>query len=185
MVCNVRYPFPGASDAPIVTQDPQFPGITFLGTPWKETVTSEGQEISWDSIGVAFSIPPGAVPEDKEVQLIVHPCLCGPFEPPDEHHLTGPSYHISHSCEFIPAIEISMNLHHSVHLRSDDDCKRMTFLSAPSRPTHEQDKPQYKFKVLRGGVFSRSKRYGTIKLQHFCFVGTGIFGRKPPGILPV
>ncbi len=138
-ICSTANTFPPsqvAGDAPITTQDPQFPGILFLGTPWKETVTSEGQEISWDSIGVAFNILPGAVPEDKEVQLTVRPCLSGPFQPPDQYRLTSPSYLISHSCDFIPAIEISMKLYHFVDLRSDDDCKRMTFYSAPSSPTY-------------------------------------------------
>ncbi len=175
---------PGASDAAITTQDPQFPGIHFLGTPWKETVTSEGQEISWDSIGMAFSIPPGAVPEGEESQLTVRPCLTGPFEPPDPYQLTSPSYHVSNSCEFTKDVRII--LYHTVHLRSEDDCRRMTFLSAPGSPMRDRPQPQYDFKILSGGVFRKNENYGTILLRHFCHVSTGVDGPKPPGIgLPV
>ncbi len=171
---------PGAHEAPITTQNPQlFPGIHFLGTPWKQTVTSEGQEISWDSIGVAFSIPPGAVPEDEESQLTVQPCVTGPFEPPDQYQFTSPSYHVSLSCKFTKDVEII--LHHTILLKSDDDCKRMTFFSAPSSPMRDGSQPQYKFQVQRGGVFRKHESFGTIKLRHFCYMSTGIDESKPPG----
>ncbi len=52
----------------------------------------------------------------------------------------------------------------------------MTFLSAPSSPTDDGSQLQYKFKVLRGGIFSKNKSYGTIKLKHFCDVATAWFG---------
>ncbi len=176
--------FPGAHDASITTRDQHFPGIHFLGTPWKEVVTSEGQEISWDSIGVAFSIPPGAVPEGEESQLTVRPCLTGPFEPPDQYQLTSPSYHVSFSSEFTKDVEIV--LHHTVLLVSDDDCERMTFLSSPGSPLHVGSQHQYKLRVLNGGVFRKNESFGTIKLRHFCHISTGIVGPKPPGTgLPV
>ncbi len=76
-----------------------------------------------------------------------------------------------------------MKLYHFVDLRSDDDCKRMTFLSAPSSPTYDGSQPQYKFKVLRGGIFSKNKSYGTIKLKHFCDVVTAWFGPNLRGIV--
>ncbi len=163
----------------ITTQDPQFPGIHFLGTPWKETVTSEGQEISWDSIGVAFSIPPGAVPEEEPLQLTVRPCLTGPFQPPDQYQLTSPSYQVSSSAKFTRDIEVVV--YHSVNLRTDDDCKRMKFLSVPSTPTCDGSQPQYKYEVLRGGVFRKDESFGTIKLQQLSGLAIGTTGPKLPG----
>ncbi len=169
---------PGAQDAPITTQDPQFPGIHFLGTPWKEEVTSEGQEISWDSVGIAFSIPPGAVPDGESLKLAVHPSLTGPFQPPENCELTSPSYHITHTSGFTKDVEIV--LYHSVNLKSDDDCKRMTFLSAPETPASSGTQHEYEFKKLSGGVFLKHESFGKIKLRHFCHVAIGITGAKPP-----
>ncbi len=171
----------GTQDAPITTLDPQLPGIHFLGTPYKEEVTSEGQEICWDNIGAAFSIPPGAVPEDESLELTVHPSLTGPFQPPEHCQLTSPSYHITHSSEFTKDIEII--LYHSVHLRSDDDCKRMTFLSAPETAESDGTQLQYKFKEIGGGRFQKNESFGKIKLRHFGHVAIGITGDKPPSKL--
>ncbi len=165
---------------PVTTKDPQFPGVRFLGTPMSEAVASEGKEIFWDdSIGVAFSIPPGAVPEGKKLQLTIRPCLAGPFEPPDQYQLTSPSYYVSLSGELTK--EFEMVLYHSVKLRSDDDCKRMSFLSAPGTPTH--DGSHYKFSVLEGGVFRQNDSFGTINLRHVCVIALGIMGPKPAGRL--
>ncbi len=165
----------------ITTQDPQFPGIHFLGTPWKETVTSEGQEISWDRIGVAFSIPPGAVSEEEPLQLTVRLCLTGPFQPPDQYQLTSPSYQVSSSAKFTRDIEVVV--YHSVNLRNDDDCKRMSFLSAPSTPTYDGSQPHYKYEVLRGGVFRKYESFGTIKVRQTSDLAIGTTGRKLPGKL--
>lgn len=147
-----------------------------MGTPWKETLSPEGQEIVWDSIGVAFSIPPGAVVSEEEpLQLAVRPCLTGLFKPPEQYQLTSPSYHVSLSSELTEDIE--MVLYHFVSLKTEDDCKRMTFLSAPGAPTSDG----YRFKVIEGGVFHMNENFGTIRLRHFCKITTGTMGPKLPG----
>lgn len=154
------------------------PGITpFPDSPWEETVSSKGREISWDSIGIAFSIPPGAVP--KEGHLTVQPCLAGPFELPDQYQLVSPTYHVSATCAF--AKDIEMVVYHSVELKSEDDCKQMVFVSAPSAPTLRKDQPRYKFTVLEGGVFDQNESFGAINLRHFCHIA--ICSTKPPGRL--
>ncbi len=172
---------PGAQDVPITTQDPQFPGIHFLGTPQMEEVSSEGQEISWDNIGIAFSIPPGAVPDGESLELTVHPSLAGPFQPPEHCELASPSYHITHTSGFAKDVEIV--LYHSVDLRSDDDCKRMSFLLAPKMPASDGSQHGYEFKKLDGGVFQKKESFGKIKLRHFGHVAIGVTGDKPPSKL--
>ncbi len=142
-------------------------------------MTSEGQEISWDSIGVAFSIPPGAVPEGEESQLTVRPCLTGPFEPPDQYQVTSPLYHVSSSCKFSKDIEIV--LYHNVNLENDDDCKRMTFFSAADSPTPGESQPQYQLKVQEGGSFHANEKFGTIRLRQPSDLAIGINGPKPRG----
>ena len=156
-----------AMTTPTVTTDPQFPGIHFLGTPWKETVTSEGLEISWKDIGITFNIPPGAVPEDKELKLIVRPCLTGPFKAPDGNELTSPVYIISPAFDFIK--DIQLVLYHFANVESDKDCEHMSFITAPSSTGSQ---PQYRFKQLKGGVFLKRQHFGTIYLRHFCGLAT-------------
>ncbi len=152
------------------TEDPQFPGLHFLGPPWKETVTSEGMEISWEDIGIAFSIPPGAVPDDEQLQLTVRPCLTGPFEPPVGYEFMSPTFIVSPAFDFVK--DIQMVVHHFAILESGNDCECMTFLSAPTTPVYEGSQPQYKFKLLMGGMFQRSQHFGTISLRHFCEITT-------------
>lgn len=159
---------------PIITQDDKYPGVQFLGTrPLKETVSSEGQEIFWDDIGIAFSIPSGAVPDGESMKLTVQPCMTGPFQPPAEVELVSPSYHISKSGEFIKDIEVVV--YHSVNLMSDEDCEQMTFLSAPGTPERGD---KYKFKPITGGVFRKNESFGTIRLKHFCHVTVGSWIRR-------
>ncbi len=148
-----------------------------MGTPWKETVTSEGQEISWDSI------PPGAVPKEEPLQIVLQTYLAGPFQPPDQYQFTCPSYGIFFSCKFTGDIEVV--IYHSVNLRTNDDCKRMTFLSAPITPTCDGSQPQYKYEVLTGGVFHKNERFGTIKLRQpsGCILAIGTTGPKLSGKL--
>ncbi len=93
---------PGAHDFPVTTKNPQFLGTRFLGTPWKERVTSEGQETLLDTTGVAFGISPGAVPEEEPVQTMVHPTITGPLQSSAQYQLSNPSYRISPSSQFTP-----------------------------------------------------------------------------------
>ncbi len=141
-------------------------------------MTSEGMEISWEDIGIAFSIPPGAVPDDKLLQLTVRPCLTGPFEPPVGYELMSPTFIVSPAFDFVK--DIQMIVYHFGVLESVDDCERMTFLSAPTTPVYEGSQPQYKFKPLRGGVFQRNQHLGTISLRHFCEIAAAQSNRKRP-----
>ena len=161
-------------------EDSQFPGIHFLGSPWKETVTSEGAEFSWEDIGIAFSIPPGAVPEDTPLQLVVRPCLTGPFEPPEGCNFTSPSYIISSTFNFIKGIRVF--LYHFISLQTDEDCEHMTFLRAPCTPVYSDSQPKYKFKPLTGGTFQKGKQFGSITLRRFSLPTIGRWSRKYPHV---
>lgn len=147
-----------------VTTDPQFPGVCFLGSPWKETITSEGLDISWEEIGIAFSIPPGAVPEDKPLNLIVWPSILGPYDLPEDYELASPVYSIS-SFEF--EVDIKLTLYHFIDLQIDEDCERMSFISAPSASIGEDCQSRWVFKEVKGGVFQKGECFGSILLRHF------------------
>ncbi|CAI8041713.1 hypothetical protein GBAR_LOCUS23152, partial [Geodia barretti] len=154
--------------------DNKHPGIQFFGGPWKQSVTSAGAHITWrEEIGVEFDIPPGAVPEGRELDLSVWPCFNGPFLLPDGYELASPVFLIPPTFEF--SREITVTLWHFSNLETVEDSERMVFLSAPSTPHTKQagKKPVYQFRVLGKGVFEPRRNYGQISLTHFCFGGIG------------
>ena len=120
-----------------------------------------------------FNIPPGAVPEGRELDLSVWPCFDGPFLLPDGYELASPVFLISPTFEF--SQEITLTLWHFSNLETVEDSERMVFLSAPSTPHTKRagKKPAYEFRVLGNGVFEPRRNYGQISLTHFCFGGIG------------
>ena len=148
--------------------DSTHPGICFLCDPWKRSVTSEGGHISWLEIGIEISIPAGAVSEGKTLELRVRPCLSGPFVLPARHQLASPVYLVSPEFEFEK--EVTLKIDHFAGLDSSTDCKRMTFISSSSTPTHPEAS-KYSFKVMKGGVFKKKEHHGIIHLKHFCLTG--------------
>ena len=149
--------------------DPLFPWISFLGEPWQETVTSEGQLLYWDDIGITLDIPPGAVPKDKQLNLTVRPCLSGPFILPEGYKLASPVYLITPAFNF--SRDGKLTITHFANVKSETDCKNMTFVSAHCTPHYTASGPQYKFKALPGGVFLTEKREASLSLKHFCVIG--------------
>ena len=150
--------------------DPAFPGVCFLDEPWQASVTSDGEIISWDEIGIRFDIPPGAIPEYRPLQLIVRPCLSGPFSLPEEYELTSSVYFISHSNSFDFNRDVQLSVKHFANLECHEDCNRMVFISARSSQVQIGSDRAYKFKILRTGVFREEEHFGSISLRHFCAV---------------
>lgn len=151
-------------------EDPQFPGVHFIGQPRIKEVTSDGGEIYWKDAGIAFSIPPGAVPEGESLKLSVRSCLTGPFQPPDGCKFTSPAFVISPEFNFVN--DIQLEIHHFAKLRNDRDCNNMSFVSSPCRPQYSGSQPHYQFKPLRGGAFLPGQPFGKISLRHFCILST-------------
>ena len=128
---------------------------------------SEGATLSWSHIGLALTIPPGAVPKGKEFNLCIRPCLSGPFVLPDGYQMSSPAYLISPAAEFQKDVEVVVD--HFMKLTSKEDCDEMKFISAPCKP-HDDCGPKYKFRFLKGGVFGIGNIKASIKLNHFCIV---------------
>ena len=171
---------------PHYKHDSRHPGIIFFGSPLKQLVTSAGVHItSWrEEIGVEFDIPPGAVPEGKELELTVWPCSDGPFHLPEDYELASPVLLVSPSFEF--SREINLTMCHFSNLEMEEDCERMVFLSSPTTPNMKlaRGKPAYQFRVLGKGVFKPHRNYGQISLTHFCNVGAGRRKRKKQSSTP-
>ena len=137
-------------------------------------MTSAGAHINWwQEIGVKFDIPPGAVPEGKELDLSVWPCIKGPFQLPIGYELASPVFLISPSFQFSSSITLTMG--HFSNLETEEDCQRMVFLSAPTIPfVRETDNScWYQFRIFRKGFFSSHLEYGQVSLTHFCFASLG------------
>ena len=164
--------------------DNKYPGTRFFGGPLQHSVTSQGKYICWwEEIGVEFDIPPGAVPEGRELDLTVWPCSSGPFHPPDDYELASPVFLISPSFDF--SREITLRMGHFSKLETEEDSERMVFLSAHPSPHSVVEgarEPVYHYqcRVLEGGVFTPHQQYGTVLLKHFCFVSSARRKRKKP-----
>ena len=130
-------------------------------------MTSEGQDIFWDDIGIRINIPPGAIAEGKDLKLTVQPCLCGQFVLPDDYELASPVYVIGPRFEFRKEIELSIC--HFADIHNDEDRANISFVSARLIP--EDGGSTYKFRLLEKGVFRSGETLGTISLKHFCAIG--------------
>ena len=135
-------------------------------------MTSEGCHVNWgEEIGVEFIIPPGAVPQGKDLDLSVWPCTAGPFQLPEGYELASPVYLISPSFQF--SCPITVTMYHYCAVETEEDIKSMAFLSSPATPEVDHT-PHYQFRVLGKGTFKPSQTYGCISLKHFCNAAIGM-----------
>ncbi len=160
-----------AGDSQSVSPHTHFPGVRLLSSsPWRDSVTSEGNIVSWPEIGIFFDIPQGAVPPKQVLNLTVWPCVGGPFVLPPGYKLASPVFIVGPAFKFIKDIQLSMA--HFVKLQSRDDCQKMVFVSAPSTPQSDGGKGLgYHFKVFGRGVFHVNQPVGSLSLSHFCALG--------------
>ena len=136
-------------------------------------MTSDGCHVNWgEEIGIEFKIPPGAVPQGKQLDLSVWPCTAGPFQLPEGYELASPVYLITPSFQF--SCPITVTTYHYCAVETEEDSGSMAFLSSPTTP-HRGDghTPHYQFRVLGKGTFKPLVAYGCISLKHFCNLGSG------------
>ena len=150
--------------------------IEFVGAPIKKLVTSKGADIDLDDIGLSISIPEqpfgGSV---DSVELLIHPCLSGPFILPDGYELASPVYVIEPSQQGVLQKPCTVRIQHYISLRNERDCDGMTFISANIAPQNRWFGP-YHFKEIKGSkqTFKPRSQVGEIELQHFCCLGCAI-----------
>ena len=117
-----------------------------------------------------FNFPPGAIPEGKDVNLTVRPCLSGPFVLPPDLELASVVYNISPAIEFTQKVQLSLS--HFADMQSEEDVAGMTFVTAKSTPVDGE----YRFRVLEKGSFKMGNDTAIVALKHFCNIGVA----KPP-----
>jgi hypothetical protein len=137
--------------------------LTFIGSPIEEHITSKGADINLGDIGLSIFIP--EQPLDG-VDLLIRPCLSGPFVLPSGYELASPVYAIETSKQGVLQKPCNVRIQHYVRLISERDCEAMTFISASINSWHGP----YKFKATKG-IFAPHRQVGEIDVSHFCLFG--------------
>ena len=137
-----------------------------------------------DDIGISIVVPEDSLPPDESVDLVIQPCLSGPFEMPEDIKPASPAYLIETKKKVELKKSLIVRIQHCANLQTEEDCKDMVFLQANSYPVHRPgSKPVYIFKKVDGveGRFTAGEsQVGEIELTQFSFLG---IGRKSTGIL--
>ena len=157
----------------------KYPGIFFLKTTINSSssINSHGGKIDClEDIGISISIPEKSMrPEEKPLELVIHPCFSGPFELPGDYISASPVFliHLSRKVKFLK--DVTVKIHHHANLQTEEDCEDMVFLSASSTPEYRGSHPVYTFKKIRGAktVFKPGDQVGEISLRHFCMATVG------------
>ena len=147
-----------------------YPGIEFLGAPRRKQITSKGANIVLSDIGLSISVPEQPLQGIVDsVDLLIHPCLNGPFKLPDGYELASPVYIIETSQQGVLQKPCTVRIDHFVRLSNQQDCQNMAFLSSNSKPP-KVGPYQYVFKSIEQvkPKFSPNNQFGEIELKHFC-----------------
>lgn len=150
--------------------DPTYPGTEFYEEAHNEQITSEGQTVAKEDLGVTVNVPSGAVAKGEKVDLTVRPCLNGRFILPEGYTSASPVYLITTSIDFLKDVKVSIE--HFADLQSKRDCDNMAFLFASTTPTDGSNGPEYRFQEISTEKFSfkEGQTVGTVAQRHFAFI---------------
>ena len=152
-----------------VRHDPTYPGAEFYGEPHSEMITSEGQTLAKEDVGVTVNVPRGAVATGEDADLTVRPCHV-PFILPEGYKAASPVYLIRASTDFLQDVQVSIE--HYADLQSERDCDNMAFLFASTTPVDGLNGPVYQFEEIPAEKFSfkEGQTMGTVAQRHFAFM---------------
>ena len=133
-------------------------------------------------MGITISVPEGTLREEDSTDLLIHPCVSGPFELPAGYEPASPAYLVQPSRAATIHKDVTVRMHHYAGLQTEEDCEEMVFVSASPTPLDTQSGPVYRFKEVTGArcVFRLKDPVGEITLRHFCFIRVC---RRRPGKL--
>ena len=144
-----------------------------MGNSSTARIKEDGAVIESQDSGMLIIIPEKAL-KDQELNLLVNPCLNGPFELPPDYKLASPVYLIHPEKRVKFDKDVIVRIRHHSKITSTNECKDMTFLSASVIPKYKGDKPVYNFKEMKhGGIFKPNSEVGEISIRHFCFLCIG------------
>ena len=127
------------------------------------TYTGKAQSFNWRRFGFKIHFPDHALPPGgNECQLHIKASLWGQFQFPEDTECVSGIYWLASPHTF--AKPVTVEFQHCItkpeHLQHPSN---LTFIVAKCT---QEDLP-YQFKILVGGVFSPSSRYGSLKLAQF------------------
>ena len=124
-------------------------------------------------MGITISVPEGTLREEDSTDLLIHPCISGPFELPAGYEPASPAYLVQLSRAVTMHKDVTVRMHHYADLQTEEDCEEMVFVSASHTPVDTQSGPVYRFKEVTGAwcIFRPRDPVGEITVQHFCCFG--------------
>ena len=153
-----------------------FPGILFLEGVKRETLTSSAKDINLEHVGIALSIPEGALSStDPPLDVQIQTCFSGSWDMPENLELVSPAYIVKPSRKVAFKKEVLVKIWHHANLETEEDCADMEFLSAKTIPEYREGSPVYVFQEITGvkGSFRPREEQpaGEIAVKHFCILG--------------
>ena len=148
--------------------DDKFPGVCFLGEPLEYKVQSDPVTISPSGLGITIKIPANAVPPGQCANIVLRPCLSGPFHYPEGYEPLSAVYHISADTHILKRMELKFL--HFGELLTKEEASKMAFCIAKSSPVDVGGEQMFKFNRIEGGKFAVGDNCGTISSTHFCFL---------------
>ena len=120
------------------------------------------------------ALPPGV----NECRLHIKASLSGQFQFPEDTECVSGIYWIASPYTFVKPVTVEIQ-HCVTKPELLQQPSSLTFIVAKCT---QQDLP-YQFKILVGGVFSPTSRYGSIKLTQFSGFGTASQSRPHPSLM--
>jgi hypothetical protein len=147
----------------------------FFEAPIQKSITTDGADFTLADIGLSMFVPPHALDGTKKVDLLIRPCLSGPFKLPAGYELVSPVYLIEPNKEVKIKNPVTVRIHHYASLRSQKDCEGMVFLSAGTRLQSALSGSVHDLKIIKKSKsrFGPRNPVGEIELQQFCWIAVG------------
>lgn len=144
----------------------QYFSIKFHGEPKVAILTSSTATVDMPDVGVSLSIQQQAL--NLPVELLVHPCLTGPFVLPDHHEAVSPVYLIQPHTDREIHSDVTVCMQHYASLKTKEDCMDMKILSASSKTSSNSS---YVFRKIAEitGKFKEGGHIGEIDVKEFGF----------------
>ena len=140
--------------------------------------TNKKSYFEWKGYGLKLHVPENALPHGvDQCTVAIRALLFGQFRLPPDCILASSVYQIKAPVDFDRPVTLEIQ-----HCSSFNSTAHLSFVVA-----HATSEPLYRFEKLEGGVFPSNTSYGSISLDHFCFIGI-IFRRllrlRSPRIAP-
>ena len=155
--------------------DSRYPEVVFYkyNAPLSKQLTSSKVTVGGvTDMGISLSATQNLMnSEEESSDMLIRPCITGPFELPKNYEPASLSYLIHHNMKDFQK-DVTIRMHHHASLQNEEDCEDMAFLTASSTPEYRESRPVYTFKEIQGskGIFKPGDQVGEISLRHFCLV---------------